>query len=120
MKLANRVPTGFLAIIAISFLAIAVFLWQPVWLFHWQELRLGNEIVSRTEAFRSSHERLPECLDVGMEDPDSRVYYDKLSEPNTACGSAFRQWAHQRLLILVPRNETDTRRPGHTLGRHTL
>ena len=81
MKLANRVPTGFLAIIALSFLAIAVFLWQPVWLFHWQGLRLGNEIVSRTEAFRSSHERLPESLkDVGMEDPDSRVYYDKLSE----------------------------------------
>ena len=62
-------------------LAAVTFLWQPTWLFHWRDFRNGNEIISRVEAFRTSHGHLPESLqDVGMTDPDLRVFYRKTND----------------------------------------
>jgi hypothetical protein len=58
-----------------------MFLWQPVWLFHWSDFRTGNEIISRVEAYRTSHGHLPETLkDVGLRDPDMKVFYRKTSD----------------------------------------
>jgi hypothetical protein len=61
--------------------ALALFLWQPVWLFHRSELKTGNEIVARVDAFRTTHGGLPETLEeIGMNDSDLRVYYRKVSD----------------------------------------
>jgi 3-deoxy-D-manno-octulosonic-acid transferase len=61
-------------------IAIALFFWEPVWLFHRTELRAGNEIVARVDAFRAAHGSLPETLEeLGMNDSDLRVYYRKVS-----------------------------------------
>jgi len=61
-------------------IALGLFLWEPLWLFHRSELRTGNEIVARVEAYRSSHGHIPETLEeVGIEDPDLRVSYRKVS-----------------------------------------
>jgi hypothetical protein len=62
-------------------IAVALFLWEPVWLFHRSELRTGNEIVARVDAFRATHGSLPETLqEIGMNDSeDLRVYYRKVS-----------------------------------------
>ena len=66
---------------AVSVVALCIFLWQPDWLFHWRDFRTGNEIVSRVEAFRKSHGYVPEALkDVGVTDPDLRVFYRKTSD----------------------------------------
>lgn len=55
-----------------------LYVWQPVWLFHWREFRVGNSVITRVEAFRASHGRLPETLEeVGITDPDLTVYYCK-------------------------------------------
>ena len=59
-------------------LALVLFLFQPDWLFHWQDFRVGNGIISRVDAFKKDHGRLPETLkEVGMNDPDLNVYYCK-------------------------------------------
>ena len=61
--------------------ALGLFLWQPTWLFHWRDFRTGNEIISQVEAFRKSHGHLPETLkDVGLTDPDLKVFYQKSGE----------------------------------------
>ena len=70
LALAGVVPllTGFL------------FLFQPVWLFHWQDFRTGNEIISRVEAFRKNNGRLPDTMtELRLNDPNLRVFYIKLS-----------------------------------------
>ena len=73
-----------IALIAIptcTTLAILLFLYQPVQLFHWSDFKTGNELVFRVEEFRVSHGRLPETLsDVGIDDADSRVFYRKVSD----------------------------------------
>jgi hypothetical protein len=52
-----------------------------VWLFHYHEFGIGDEIVSRVEAFRASHGRLPESLkEVGMDDADPKVCYRRISD----------------------------------------
>ena len=60
---------------------MGLFLWQPVWLFHWRELETGNKIVSRIDVFRMTHGHLPETLkEVRLDDPDLDVYYRKVSD----------------------------------------
>ena len=83
MKAFSHTRIAVLAVVAWSALAIAIglFVWEPDWLFHRDELRAGNEIVARVEAFRTSHGRLPESLeDIGINDTDLEVYYRKVSE----------------------------------------
>jgi hypothetical protein len=61
--------------------AVAIFLWQPTWLFHWNDFRIGNEIISRVDVFRKSHGYVPETLkDVGITDPDLSVFYRKTGD----------------------------------------
>jgi hypothetical protein len=55
-------------------------LWQPLWLFHWHDYKVGNEIIARVEAFKRTRARLPDKLgDLGISD-DSGVYYCKVSD----------------------------------------
>jgi hypothetical protein len=63
----------------VVFGGLALFLYQPVWLFHWSDFRTGNEIVSRVEAFRARHNgALPETLEqIGISDED-QVFYEKV------------------------------------------
>jgi hypothetical protein len=66
---------------AVCIVALGICLWQPDRLFHWRDFRTGNEIISRVEAFRKSHGYLPESLeDVGVTDPDLKVFYRKTGE----------------------------------------
>jgi hypothetical protein len=63
--------------------AAMMFLQKPMWLFYWQELRIGNEIVSRVEAFQMSHRHLPETLqEVGFSAPEDldKVFYRKIDD----------------------------------------
>jgi len=30
-------------------LMFAIILWEPVWLFHWHDYRVGNDIINRVE-----------------------------------------------------------------------
>jgi len=70
-----------LAAIVFAGLALGLFLWQPVRLFHSRELRTGKEMVSRIETFRASHGRLPETLkEVGMDNSDLKVFYRKVGD----------------------------------------
>jgi hypothetical protein len=74
-------PVRVVAVLA-SFVAFvfAIFLWQPVWLFHWRDYRVGNDIIARVDAFRRAHGDLPDTLeDVGV-NGDLRVYYCKVSD----------------------------------------
>ena len=83
MKILSRARIGFLGLGIVLGLASAVglFLWEPVWLFHRSELRAGNEIVARIEAFRSSHGHLPEALkEVGIDGPNLKVFYRKVND----------------------------------------
>jgi len=67
--------------VTICLVAAAAFLWQPTWLFHWNDFRTGNEIISRVEAFRVSHGYLPETLEeVGLTDPNLRILYRKTND----------------------------------------
>jgi hypothetical protein len=50
-------------------------------MFHRSELRAGNEIVARVEAFRASHGHLPEALkEVGIVDTNLKVFYRKVND----------------------------------------
>ena len=83
MKIISRLRIGISALGIFSALAIAVglFLWEPVWLFHRSELRAGNEIVMRVEAFRTKHGHLPDTLkEIGVDDPNLKVFYRKVSD----------------------------------------
>ncbi len=62
--------------------AAGLFLLQPVWLFHRQDFKTGEKIISKVEAFRKNHNRLPEDLkEAGINDPDDlRVFYQKMNE----------------------------------------
>lgn len=54
---------------------------QPLWIFHRQELREGNLIVTRVEAFRAVRHRLPDNLEeVGT--PHDRIFYQKVDDRN--------------------------------------
>ena len=80
MKLSNRARIGLAALVIFSILAVALaaIRYDPVWLFHRSELRNGNEIIARVEAFRASHGRLPETAEeVGMDTDEISVYYRK-------------------------------------------
>lgn len=62
-------------------LAVAFLVQKPMWLFYHRELRTGNEIISRVDAFRTSHRHLPETLqEVGFVNADKKVFYVRLSE----------------------------------------
>ena len=79
----SRARIGLLGLGIFFCLAIAVglFLWEPVWLFHRGELRTGNEIIARVEAFRASHGYLPETLkELGIDDQNLDVFYRKVSD----------------------------------------
>jgi hypothetical protein len=66
--------------LALTGVIICLFLGQPIWWFHWQDYEKGNQIISRVELFRAAHKRLPETLEeIGFDDPDTRVYYQKVS-----------------------------------------
>jgi hypothetical protein len=74
--------TGFalVLVVVIAAGAVILFLWQPVWLFHHSEFEVGNEIVSKIDAFQASHGYLPETLnEIGIDDPDLKVFYRKVS-----------------------------------------
>lgn len=59
----------------------ATFLWQPTWLFHWNDFRTGRKIISRVESFRISDGRLPETLEeIGVADPNLRIFYRKTND----------------------------------------
>ena len=56
----------------------ALYFYQPVWLFHRRDFRVGSNIISRVESFRTIHGRLPETLaEVGINDSDLGVFYEK-------------------------------------------
>ena len=79
MKALSSSRIGFLALVVFAGLAMGLFLSQPVRLFHWRELRTGNETVSRVETFRVKHGRLPETLkEAGIDDPDQKVFNRKM------------------------------------------
>lgn len=83
MKTFRLGPIGLSILLVFPILSIALglFIWEPDWLFHRSELRTGNEIVARVEAFRASHGHLPETLeDVGINDPEPSVFYRKISD----------------------------------------
>ena len=81
VKVLSPIRIGFLALMASAGLALMLYLWQPVWLFHYHEFGIGDEIVSRFEAFRASHGRLPESLkEVEMDDADLKVCYRRISD----------------------------------------
>lgn len=64
---------------------MALFIWEPVWLFHRSELRTGNEIVARVEAYRARNGHLPETLEeVGFDDGNLRVFYRKVTDDEYA------------------------------------
>jgi hypothetical protein len=74
---------GLLVLLGVLVCAVVagLFLWQPVWLFHWRDFRTGNDIISRVERHRASHGHLPETLkDIGFTDADSKVFYQKLGD----------------------------------------
>ena len=79
----SRARIGLLALMVLPVLAVALglFLWEPVWLFHRSELRTGNEVVAWVEAYRVKHGHLPETLEgVGIDDPNLKVFYRKVSD----------------------------------------
>jgi hypothetical protein len=81
VKTLTTVRIAVLALVACAGITAGLFLWQPVWVFHWQDFRTGDQIVSRVEAFRTSHKRLPDALkEVGLDDPDLKVFYRKISD----------------------------------------
>jgi hypothetical protein len=81
MKRSQIVIISVLAVVAAGFVAIGFYAVQPVWLFHWRDFRSANEIVSRVEAFRVNHKRVPDTLhEIGIDDPDLRVFYGKTSD----------------------------------------
>jgi hypothetical protein len=81
VKALTTVRIAVLALVVCAGIILGLFLWQPVRLFHWQDFRAGDQIVSRVEAFRTSHRHLPETLkDVGIDDPDLKVFYRKISD----------------------------------------
>ena len=81
MKALSSFRVGVLAFLLCAVFFLGLFLWQPVWLFHWQDLRTGDQIISRVEAFRRAHKYLPETLkEVGLDNPDLKVFYRKISE----------------------------------------
>jgi hypothetical protein len=54
---------------------------RPLWLFHRQDFKTGNEIVARVESFRKSHAHLPETLkEVGMDEENLNVFFRKMNE----------------------------------------
>jgi hypothetical protein len=83
MKVFSRCRIGTFALVTLCVLAIAagLFVSDPLWLFHRGQLRTGNEIIARVDAFRASHGRLPENLEeIGINDPDLTVYYRKVND----------------------------------------
>lgn len=78
MKIAVIIFIGLILFLGIGAM---IFYHKPMWLFYHHELRTANEIISRVEAFRSSHGKLPETLrEIDYEDPHERVFYFKLSD----------------------------------------
>jgi hypothetical protein len=107
VKVLSPIRIGFLALMASAGLALVLFLWQPVWLFHDHEFRIGDEIVSRVEAFRASHGRLPETLkEVGMDDTDLKVFYRRISDDEYIVWFGTTQ-ANRKVLTPVPRNGSE-------------
>ena len=52
---------------------------KVVW---WQEIREGNALVGKVEAYRRGHHRLPASLEeAGISEPDSsRLFYEKCND----------------------------------------
>ena len=64
VKTVQAFRTTLIIFITFVFSGLALFVYQPVWVFHWSDFRTGNEIVSRVEAFRAQHNGvLPETLE---------------------------------------------------------
>jgi len=60
-----------------------VWLWQPLWLLHWQDFHEGNFIAKRVEAFRNEHCRLPDDLDeIDARGLTHQVFYQKVDDEN--------------------------------------
>lgn len=83
MKVLGSRRIGILILLAIAICLVvgAAFLFEPTWLFHWNDFRTGNRIIMQVETFRQSHGRLPENLEeVGITDPNPRVFYRKTND----------------------------------------
>lgn len=83
MKVFSRSGIGIFALVALCIFAIAagLFVWDPLWLFHRDQLRTGNEIIVRVEAYRASNGRLPQNLEeIGINDANLTVHYRKVNE----------------------------------------
>lgn len=77
----SRTRIAILAGVTLCFIAFVTVFWQPTRVLHWRDFRTGNKIISRVEAFRKSYGHLPETLrDVGITDPDLRVFYQKTND----------------------------------------
>ena len=64
--------------LVLTIFAGLLFLFEPVWLFHYSDFSVGKQIIVRVEAFRAGHGHLPDSLkDVGMNEDDLSVYYRK-------------------------------------------
>jgi hypothetical protein len=60
---------------------VYLFIWQPVRIFHWQDFRNGNAIITRVEAYRGAHGRLPDTLgEAGINDADNQIFYRKAED----------------------------------------
>jgi hypothetical protein len=86
-ELARQAFSGFVLALCAVLLAI-VWLRHPVWLFQRHDLRVGNDIVSRADAYRTQHNgELPESLrDIGLDDQTLDVYYRKVD------GNEYQVW----------------------------
>jgi hypothetical protein len=81
VKIPFAARIGCLVLIVVVVATTALFHAHPGWLFYRHEFKVGNEIIAKVEAFRARHGRLPETLrDVGINDPDLNVHYDKIDE----------------------------------------
>lgn len=84
MKRARSARIGCSVLFGILAITVALGLIRPTSLlplFYRHQFRVGNQIIAKVEAFRASRGRLPETLkDVGIDDADLNVYYEKVSE----------------------------------------
>lgn len=81
MRTSRHVLIVVVSLVVLAGIVLGLFLsWRSDWLFHWREFGTGNQIVSRVNVFRMSHNRLPETLnELGVDDRDLKIFYRKVS-----------------------------------------